>query len=267
MAKVRYKIPAAGMDRMIVQDNSNSRPSLGMTEVKAEIYYLSPDILIPFRNQARKDINEESLSELAASIQSQGIIQPLQVIPSIDNDGKFEVVSGERRLRAALKVGLESLPCMILNRDRDADEIALIENIQREDLHPIELAEAVAKLLHGTKHGSQIEIAERIGVSKSQISHLLSIFRLPEDIKKHLLLKKDIKIDFLKRISYLKDEKVMREKVFHSPDSNRKHRSILRLSFNGDSFRFDRLKIDLLTFSEKTLLKNELLDLINKLDV
>lgn len=267
MAKVRYKEPSVGMARMIVKAESNSRPSIGMTEVKGEIYYLSPDIIIPYKNQARKDINEESLMELASSIQSQGIIQPLQIIPSLSNEGKFEVVSGERRLEAAKKIGLNTVPCMILDRNRDSDEIALIENIQREDLHPIELADAVTNLLNGRKHGSQTEIADRIGVSKQQISHLIAISRLPEDIKTHLMQKRDLKINFLKKIAYLKDENSIREKVFQLSSIKKKYRSILRLSSNGNSFRFDHLKIDRLSSSEKALLVKELSSLIRKLDV
>lgn len=266
MAKVKYKKSLDGINRMVVKVNQNSRPSLGMTEVKGEIYYLSPEVIISYKNQARKEINKSALAELATSIQSQGIIQPLQLIPSISNEGKFEVVSGERRLRAAKIIGLDVVPCMILNRDRDAEEIALIENIQREDLHPIELADAVAKLLHGTKHGSQTEAAERLGVSKSQISHLLAISRLPEDVRKYLVLKRDIKIDFLKKIAYLKDEKCIRDKVFNSYNTHKKYRDVLRVSFNGELFRFDRLKIEKLSSTEKNLFRDELLNLLKKLD-
>ena len=85
MAKVKYKEPSVGMTRMIVKDDNESRPSVGLTEVKGEIYYLNPNIIAPYKNQARRDINEESLLELVSSIQSQGIIQPLQIIPSLEH--------------------------------------------------------------------------------------------------------------------------------------------------------------------------------------
>ena len=267
MAKVSYKQPSSGMERMLVKPEKSSRPSLGMTEVKGEIYYFNVDDIIPYKNQARKDMDEKLLDELAVSIQSQGIIQPLQIILSQEIKGKFEVVSGERRFRAARKIGLQTVPCIILDRDRDADEIALIENIQREALHPIELADAIARLLKGPKYENQVEIAEKIGVSKQQISHLLAIARLPEDIKNHLIKKKDVKIDFLKKISYLKDEEIMREKVFHSSQDQRKFLSILRMSSNGETFRFDQLKIEKLTDFEKGLLKKELYSLLEKLDI
>jgi len=258
MATVKYKKPSKGMERMVVKPETADRPSLGMTEVKGEIYYLNPDLIVPYKNQARKNIQDESLLDLATSILNQGIIQPLQVIPSSENNGKFEVVSGERRLRAALKIGLDKVPCMILDREKDSDEIAFIENIQREDLHPIELADAVANLLKGKKHGGQVELAGRIGVSKQQISHLSAISKLPDDIKEHLVKQKEIKINFLKRIAYLKDEDSIREKVFPITSPKEKHKSILRISFNGNSFHFDQLKIDHLSSSEKQLLKEEL---------
>lgn len=260
MANVKYKKPSAGMSRMIVKPNTHSRPSLGLTEVKAEIYYLSPDIIIPYKNQARKNIQEESLIELAMSIRSQGILQPLQVIPSLENIGKFEVVSGERRLRAAKKLGLDTVPCMILDRDRDSDEIALIENIQREDLHPIELADAIAKLLSGKKHGNQVDLAAKIGVSKQQISHLSAISRLPEDVKGHILQQKNVKINFLKSIAYLKDDNSIREKIFGALHTQKKYKSILNVSFNGESFKLDHSRIDKLSREEKELLRVKIIN-------
>ncbi len=267
MAKIKYKEPSIGMTRMMIKSNDESRPSLGMTEIKGEVYYLSPDLIIPYKNQARRIINEKDLSELTSSIQSQGIIQPLQIIKSFEHEGKFEVISGERRLRAAKKLDLAKVPCMILDRDRDADEIALIENIQRENLHPVELADAIAHLLKNKKYMSQTEAAERIGVSKQQISHLLAVSRLPEDVKQYLYKKKDININFLKKIAYLRDETEIREKIFREKNYQNKYKSVLRLSSNGKDFRFDHLKLDKLSVAEKLLLKNELLNLIKRLEI
>jgi ParB family chromosome partitioning protein len=267
MGKVKYKKPSNIMNRMIVKTDKESRLSLGMTEIKGEIYYLNPSVIVPYKNQARKNIKEESLIELASSIKSQGIIQPLQVIPSLENHGKFEVVSGERRLRAALKIGLNTVPCIVLDRERDANEIALIENIQRENLHPIELANAIANLIKEKPHGSQSLIAERIGVSKQQISHLMAIARMPEDVKNHLLHRKDLNITFIKAIAYLNNENDMRERVFKTSMQRTNFRSILRISSDGISFRYDQIKIDSLSKSEKKLLKFELSTLINKLEI
>ncbi|MDP4224992.1 MAG: ParB N-terminal domain-containing protein [Bacteroidota bacterium] len=101
MAK-RYK-KASSRRKIGVKSNTTDRLSRGMISVKGQLYYLSPHLLIPYKNQARKNRDEEAFSELATSIQSQGIIQPLQIVSSLESEGKFEVVSGERRLHAAKK--------------------------------------------------------------------------------------------------------------------------------------------------------------------
>lgn len=265
MGKVKYKTPSAGMNRMVVQLSEDSRPSIGLTEVKAEIYFLSPDLIIPYKNQARRGMDETSLNELAQSIISHGIIQPLQVVRSLLEDGKFEVVSGERRLRASRIAGIEKIPCIILDREKDANEIALIENIQRVDLHPIELADAIAKTLLDKKYENQTTLANRIGVSKQQISHLIAISRLQQDVKEHLLKNKGIKIAELRKIAYLNDEKLIRDRVFGSADNIKKYSSILRISYNGVHFKFDQLKIEKLDITEKDQLRDELLKLLDKL--
>jgi len=133
-----------------------------MEKFVGEYYFLSIEKLIPYQKQARRIFNEEEIQELAQTIKEHGIKSPLLVINSKNHQGSFEVVSGERRLRAAKIVGLTKLPCIIID-DNQAEEVALIENIQRENLHPIELADALAKLLDEKKHGQQIEMAEKIG--------------------------------------------------------------------------------------------------------
>ncbi len=258
MGKVKYKTPPESMNRMIIQPSVEDRVSIGMNEVKGEIYYLTPDLIIPYKNQARREFDEISLEELSLSIKAHGVIQPLQVINSTNEVGKFEVVSGERRLNAARKAGIEKIPCMILDREKDANEIALIENIQRVDLHPIELADAIAMTLTDNKYGNQLDLAVKIGVSKQQISHLVAIARLPRDVKEHLLVKKDMSVSELRKLAYLKDENLIRAKVFVAASSNKKYKSLLRLTYNGEAFKFDHLKIDKLTSEEKHLMKLEL---------
>lgn len=175
------------------------------------------------------------------------------------------MVSGERRLNAARKVGMETVPCMILDRDKDANEIALIENLQRVDLHPIELADAISLTLSDSKYGSQSELADRIGVSKQQISHLVAISRLPVDVKNHLLQKREISVSELRKLAYLKDENLVRAKIFGMSSDKKKYKSLLRLTYNGENFKFDHLKIDKLTVNEKISLKLELEKIITML--
>lgn len=262
MGTVRYKNPRKVMNRMIKKEET--RPSLGMTEVKAEIYYVDPNMIVKYQKQARKNIDLDSLEDLASSIKSQGIIQPLQIISSSRDLGKFEVVSGERRLRAALILGLTSVPCLILDRNKDAHEIAIIENIQREDLHPIELSDAVSVLVKEKQHENQTVIAERLGISKQKMTHLLAISRLPDDIKTHFLNHRDVKISFIKKVAYLKDLNEMKRYVFKDFKKDQAFKSILRISFNGDTFRFDQAKVHGLSEDKKESLKKILLELINK---
>jgi ParB family chromosome partitioning protein len=264
MAKVKYKRPVSSMDRMIIKTDQKGRSSLGMTEVRGEVYYLSPNLIIPYHKQARKKIKEGPLMELESSIRTHGIIQPLQVIPAVGEMGKFEVISGERRLRAALKIGLKSVPCMLTDKIENAEEIALIENIQRENLHPIELSDAISILVTDKKHGNQKQVADRIGISKQQISHLMAISRMPPDVKTHLL-KTDFNITQIKSIAYLSTEAEMRVKVFNTRKSTTCFKSILRLSSDGLSIRYDQNKVNNLNEVEKKLLKTALGELMNKI--
>jgi len=127
---------------------NKTRSSIYTENFKGEFYNISVDKLIPFKNQARKIFDEKSMLNLAKTIKEHGIRQPLTVIPSDIREGCYEVISGERRLRAAKSIGMEKVPCIIIHDMLKAEEIALIENIQREDLHPVELLKAFSNLLH-----------------------------------------------------------------------------------------------------------------------
>jgi ParB family chromosome partitioning protein len=135
--------------------------------------------------QPRKDINPEKLQELADSIKAQGIIQPI-VVRQIAHE-KYEIVAGERRWRAAQLAGLAQVPIVVKEiDDRAAMAIALIENIQREDLNPLEEAEALRRLLDEFDMTHQ-HIAEAIGKSRATVTNLLRLMDLHPDVKKLLL--------------------------------------------------------------------------------
>jgi ParB family chromosome partitioning protein len=136
----------------------------------------------PNPEQPRKYFAEEKLAELAASIKTRGLLQPI-VVRRIAS-GAYELLAGERRYRAATLAGVERLPALIREGD-DPLEIALIENVQREDLAPLEEAEALALLIE--RHGySHREVAELLGKSRPYVSNTLSINRLPEPVKADL---------------------------------------------------------------------------------
>lgn len=136
--------------------------------------------------QPRRVFEDQALQELAESIKVHGIIQPLvcRTLP----DGEYELIGGERRLRAALSVGLEKVPVLVMDtEDRQAAELALVENLQREDLNVIEEAEGY-KALAEQFSLSQNEIAERVGKGRATVANTVRLLELPEEIKSMLSL-------------------------------------------------------------------------------
>ncbi len=154
-------------------------------ETESEGYRMvSTDLLKPNPSQPRKHFEQDALEELAESIRENGVIQPLIVR---EKDGGFEIVAGERRWRAAKIAKLEQLPVVVRTAtDQDVAELTLIENIQREDLDPIEEAEAYQKLAErfGLTHE---EIARKTGKNRSVITNQLRLLKLSENAKKALV--------------------------------------------------------------------------------
>jgi ParB family chromosome partitioning protein len=142
------------------------------------------DRILPNAQQPRKTFDEASLAELADSIREHGVVQPVVVRPL--EDGFFQLIAGERRWRAAQKAGLARLPAVL----RDADEhavlaLALVENLQREDLNPIEEAEAYQRLI--VEFGlTQEDVARRVGKSRATIANMLRLLRLPPEVQQWL---------------------------------------------------------------------------------
>lgn len=152
---------------------------------KAPAFQLIPTALIsPNVDQPRKTFNAETIEELANSIREKGVLQPM--IVKKKDDGTFELVCGERRFRAATICGLTEVPAIIKDiAAEDFLEWALIENIQREDLNPIEEAEAYQKLVE-ERMISQEEVAKRVGKNRVTVTNTLRLLRLPPEIKQHL---------------------------------------------------------------------------------
>ncbi len=146
-----------------------------------ELQDIAVGSLKPGIYQPRKDMSPEALEELSASIQSQGIIQPIVVRPL--EAGGYEIIAGERRWRAAKQAGLKQVPCLIKSvEDRAAIAMALIENIQREDLNAIEEAQALERLQDEFKLTHQ-QVADVIGKSRTTVSNLLRLNQLTDTVK------------------------------------------------------------------------------------
>jgi len=138
--------------------------------------------LKPNRLQPRSSFDEADLDELAESIRVQGIIQPLVV--TVEEDGTYSIVAGERRFRAAQRAGLAEVPVVVRERldDRSRLELALVENLQRADLNPLEEAEAYQSL-QAAFGLSQEEVAARVGKARPTVANALRLLRLPEEIR------------------------------------------------------------------------------------
>lgn len=150
-----------------------------------EIIYISTDLIIPNTYQPRKYFNEDTIEELSQSIKIYGIIQPLSV-RKIHED-KYELVAGERRLRAAKKAGLEKVPAIVIEIDnKNSAAIALLENIQREDLNFIEEAEAYQNLIIEHNY-TQEQLAAIIGKKQSTIANKMRILKLDVILREMLL--------------------------------------------------------------------------------
>jgi ParB family chromosome partitioning protein len=135
--------------------------------------------------QPRIDFNEEKLNELTISIKQLGIIQPITVRKMKEEE--FQLISGERRLKAALLSGLEKIPAFIrIANDREMLEMALVENIQRENLNPIEIALSYQRLIEEIKL-TQEQCSERVGKHRSTVTNFLRLLKLPEEIQKALI--------------------------------------------------------------------------------
>jgi ParB family chromosome partitioning protein len=146
-----------------------------------EVIYLDINRVFPGEHQPRKAFKDESLKELAASIKEKGVLQP--VIVSRVGDGTFRLVTGERRWRAAALAGLKKIPVLVRDvASRDSLEIALIENIQREDLNPVETAEALRKLIADFSI-TQEELSDKVGKDRATVANYLRLLKLPGEIK------------------------------------------------------------------------------------
>ena len=140
--------------------------------------------LFPSRFQPRRVFKPEAIQDLVASIKTKGVLQPLLVRPK--NLGGYEIIAGERRFRASQLAGLLQIPVIVKDfNDKDALEVALIENLQREDLNPIEEGEAYARLMKEFTY-TQETLAEVLGKSRSYIANTLRLLELPQTIQKML---------------------------------------------------------------------------------
>jgi len=171
-----------GLDALLPTKNAASKSSYG----QGNVFRCPIDKLTPQKGQPRQHFDDAALEELAQSIREHGIIEPL-VVRKRGNSDSLEIIAGERRWRAAQRAGLREVLVVVREvSTRDAFELALIENAQREDLNPIELAEALDRLIK--EHGyTQEKLATRIGKDRSTLSNALRLLKLPAKVRTHVM--------------------------------------------------------------------------------
>ncbi len=168
---------------------------------------ISVDEIRPNPYQPRKVFNDEALKELSSSIKQHGVFTPILVKKSIQG---YDLIAGERRLRASKLAGLKDIPAIIVDfDDQEMMEIALLENIQREDLNVIEEAKAYEKLIQRLGY-TQEQLAHRVGKSREHITNLLRLLKLPEDVQEYVV-SKQLSMGHVRALLGLKTEANMRK--------------------------------------------------------
>jgi ParB family chromosome partitioning protein len=271
--KVKYKEISKEMRRIATPDSSLTKENTQRSSVNTSIdvvehYNVDLDRLIPYLKQARQTFDEDEIRGLAQSIKEHGVRQPLSIISSLHRPNFYEVVSGERRLRAAKMLGLKKIPCIILSDPFLAEEIALVENIQREDLSPIEMGEAFSKMLSDRPGLKQIELAEKLGVSHKLISECVRFSHLPSSVKRYLLENNVTARDLLRKILKSKNPEtfVSELKEKKGQDISKKV-YVLKVVLEKDVFSIHDSPISGLTHNQRREIKEILLNLCKKIIV
>ena len=154
--------------------------------VKPALFMCPIERIVPCRNQPRQHFDAAALDELTASIQSHGLLEPL-VVRRLPGDERFEIVAGERRWRAAQRAGLHDVPVHVREAtEQSAFELALVENVQREDLNPIEFAEALGKLIAEYSY-TQESLASLLNRDRSTLANALRLLKLPEKVRQFVI--------------------------------------------------------------------------------
>ena len=197
-----------GLDSLFVQENvTKILDDIENNNEGQEQLMLPVDQIRPNPYQPRKVFDKEALQELSESIQQHGVFTPILVKKSISG---YELVTGERRLRASKMAGLDTIPAILVDfDDQQMMEIALLENVQREDLNIIEEAKAYDQLIKRLNY-TQEQLAHRIGKSREHITNTLRLLKLPEDVQNYVVAKQ-LSMGHVRALLGLKDEDMMRK--------------------------------------------------------
>lgn len=270
MRKITYKKISEELKSMVEPSMGLNRSSMGIDNQVGEYFFIDINDLIPFKKQARKRFSEDEILSLSESIKMHGVRQPLTIIPSMEIQGKYEVVSGERRLRASKMAGLLKVPCMLINDYKQAEEIALIENLHREDLHPIELGTAFEQLIKHGVFNSQAEIAQKLSISIPNVSEHIKYTRLDEDVKNYLIQNNVTNKEKLRKLSKFVGDSYSQKKflgMIPSEDKILEHEnfSVLRVLFEDGELKVRKSGIQKLSENTKKELKTYLTKILEEI--
>ena len=224
---------------------------IGDGDLKSSNNKISVSSIVPNKNQPRKLFEKIALEELTNSIKERGVIQPLIVRRSDDQDNKFELIAGERRWQAAQSAGLHEVPVVIIESDNlKSLELAIIENVQRKDLNVIEEAESYRNLIEKFNY-DQDKVAKFIGKSRSHISNTLRLLTLPEKLIE-MIRQNKITQGHAKILIGLENSALIAEKIVNKKLSVRQTESLVRLIKNGVK-KINKIKDPTVSSTEKEL--------------
>ena len=213
-----------------VLDFDSFESSILETTKESDIREIPVDEIRTNPYQPRKTFNQEALEELAESIKNYGVFQPIIVKPSIKG---YDLVAGERRLRASKMAGLSTIPAIVKEfSDEMMREIALLENLQRENLSAIELAWAYKGIID-SMHIRQEDLASKLGKSRSHITNMLGLLRLPEDVQ-NMILDNKLSMGHARVLSKIEDDSKISELANRVVNENLSVRDLEKLSTNTD---------------------------------
>ena len=232
----KFNALGRGLDALISTDAVRTQGSSTINEIGIDQIEANP-------NQPRREFDDEALHELAVSIREIGIIQPITLRQITDN--KFQIIAGERRWRASQIAGLKAIPAYIRTiKDENVMEMALVENIQREDLNAVEIALAYEHLMEGSGM-TQEKVSERVGKSRTAITNYLRLLKLPAQVQM-ALQKKEIDMGHARALLAI-DSPSLQIKLFKEILKNgysvRKVEELVQALKNGEDIESSKKKI------------------------
>ena len=223
---------------------------IGDSEVNDEKSKISISSIVRNKYQPRKKFDKESLEELTASIRERGIIQPIVVRVSEDQDEKYEIIAGERRWQAAQNAGLHEVPVIIIKADNlKSLEFAIVENVQRKDLNPIEEAEGYKRLIDDFQY-DQEKVSKFIGKSRAHISNCIRLLSLPKEIIE-LIIEEKISQGHAKILVGLENAILLAKKIISKKLSVRQTENLVRLIKTKNNYSNKRKDPNILSIEEE----------------